>query len=76
MESGEILEGSTIGIDSNRISKIYRENVSVSWDSEELDGKNGYLIPGLWDMHVHYQSYDHHFSKLLLANGVTGIREM
>lgn len=76
MESGEILEGSTIGIDSNRISKIYRENVSVSWDSEELDGKNGYLIPGLWDMHAHYQSYDHHFSKLLLANGVTGIREM
>lgn len=76
MESGEILEGRTIGIDSNRISKIYSENVSVAWGSEELDGKNGYLIPGLWDMHVHYQSYDHHFSKLLLANGVTGIREM
>jgi tetratricopeptide (TPR) repeat protein len=76
VETGEILKNQTLGIDSNRISKIYSENVSASWGSEKLDGKNGYVIPGLWDMHAHYQSYDSYFSKLLLANGVTGIREM
>jgi hypothetical protein len=76
VETGEILKNRTVGIDSNRTSKIYEKEVSASWSSTEVEGNNGYLIPGLWDMHAHYQSYDNHFSKLLLANGVTGIREM
>src|SRR5439155_13765230 len=37
-----------------------------------------YLIPGLWDMHVHaaFPGLDAQFLSLLLANGVTGVREM
>jgi imidazolonepropionase-like amidohydrolase len=76
LESGDLLEGRSVGIDSNRISKIYKDGIRTSGDSEEFDAKNGYLIPGLWDMHAHYTSYNSQFSKLLLANGVTGIREM
>jgi cytosine/adenosine deaminase-related metal-dependent hydrolase len=39
-----------------------------------LDAQGGYLIPGLWDMHVHV----HNAAELALyiANGVTGIRIM
>jgi predicted amidohydrolase YtcJ len=40
----------------------------------EAEGK--YLIPGLWDMHVHsVGAGDWHF-PLFLAHGVTGVREM
>lgn len=42
--------------------------------------KNGYAVPGLWDMHVHSMSdpelaFSYYF-PLLLANGVTGVRDM
>jgi imidazolonepropionase-like amidohydrolase len=76
VETGEILPNRTVGIDSNRISKIYREEVRASWSSEKFDGQNGYLIPGLWDMHTHFFWNEKEASRLQLAHGVTGIREM
>lgn len=40
-----------------------------------IDGEEGYLTPGLADMHVHM--YENMFShKLFLLNGVTSVREM
>jgi imidazolonepropionase-like amidohydrolase len=39
-----------------------------------IDASHKYLIPGLWDMHVHWN--DERFLGLFLANGVTGIRVM
>ena len=41
-----------------------------------VDGTGKFLIPGLWDMHVHCCNADDHFFPLFLANGVTGIRDM
>jgi imidazolonepropionase-like amidohydrolase len=48
-----------------------------------VDARGKYLIPGLWDMHVHLAgvSADPSWSKqvllpLLLANGIVGIRDM
>jgi len=48
-----------------------------------VDGHGKFLIPGLWDMHVHIAgvSADPSWSKdvllpLLLANGITGVRDM
>jgi imidazolonepropionase-like amidohydrolase len=43
-------------------------------EAKRIDGKGKYLIPGLWDMHVHW--YDKPTLGLFTANGVTGIREM
>ena len=48
-------------------------------DSQIIDGEGKYLIPGLWDAHVHLTfipEIDHetHF-KLYLKNGVTSIRD-
>jgi hypothetical protein len=39
-----------------------------------VDAHGGYLIPGLWDMHVHVHDADE--LPLYVANGVTGIRIM
>ena len=48
-----------------------------------IDGSGKFLIPGLWDMHVHLAGVtaDPAWSKqvllpLLLANGITGVRDM
>jgi hypothetical protein len=40
-----------------------------------VDGKGKYLIPGLWDVHVHTWDYESTY-PLYIANGVTGVREM
>lgn len=39
-----------------------------------INGKGKFLIPGLWDMHVH--TVDSSYLKLFIINGVTGIRDM
>lgn len=39
-----------------------------------MDATVKFLIPGLWDMHVHW--YEKRFLPLFIANGVTGIRMM
>lgn len=43
-----------------------------------LDGRGKYLIPGLWNMHVHLGSYADGKRALndFLAQGVTGVRDM
>jgi imidazolonepropionase-like amidohydrolase len=40
-----------------------------------IDGRGKYLIPGLWDMHVHTDG-DDRVLRLLLAYGITGARDM
>ena len=47
-----------------------------------LDASGKFMIPGLWDMHVHFRGGpalipDNEASlSVLLANGITGVREM
>jgi imidazolonepropionase-like amidohydrolase len=43
-------------------------------DAMLLDAHGKFLIPGLWDMHVHI--HDPAFLTLLVVEGVTGVREM
>jgi imidazolonepropionase-like amidohydrolase len=40
-----------------------------------IDGRGKFLIPGLWDMHVHSDG-DSRALRLFLAAGVTGVRDM
>ena len=41
-----------------------------------IDARGKFLIPGLWDMHVHLMGYGERSFPLFLANGVTTIRDM
>lgn len=49
--------------------------VKLAPETRIIDGKGKYVIPGLWDMHVHNAS-DSLFCTLMVANGVTSVREM
>jgi len=46
----------------------------VPQDAQVIDAAGKFLIPGLWDMHVHWLHKD--YLPLFLANGVTGVRIM
>src|ERR1700694_5672882 len=41
-----------------------------------IDGRGKFLIPGLWDMHVHLSWTTSSALPLLVANGVTTVRDL
>ncbi len=76
VKTGKILKNKTLTIDNNRISAIYDNEIVSSDSTIVIDGKGKYLIPGLWDMHAHYKWSHVDLDPLLIANGITGVREM
>lgn len=77
--NGKATPHSTVIINGNKIVSVGTGNVSLPNGATVIEGEGKYLIPGLWDMHVHY--FNDPFTaetatQLLLANGVTGIRDM
>jgi len=50
--------------------------VATPKDSLVVDGTGKFLIPGLWDMHVHLTKVEETALPLFLAQGVTSVREM
>lgn len=67
----------TVVVDGNRISELGpTTNLRVPKDAQVVDATGKFLIPGLWDMHVHWFRYDKAFLQLFPINGVTGVRIM
>ncbi|MBM3310422.1 MAG: amidohydrolase family protein [Candidatus Aminicenantes bacterium] len=65
----------TVVIDGGRIAEIGEsEKIRPPQGARVVDAKDKFLIPGLWDMHVHW--YHEAFLPLFIANGVTGVRQM
>ncbi len=62
-------------IRNHRIIAMSRTSVLSPEDAEIVDATGKFLIPGLWDMHVHTGRKDI-FLPLYIANGVTGVRDM
>jgi hypothetical protein len=89
LETGSVRPDRTVLVSGNRITAAgARRDVRVPEGADVVDGAGGFLIPGLWDMHVHsianvaadstltaVAARDWHF-PLFLAHGVTGIRDM
>src|ERR1044072_8334737 len=63
----------TVVITGDRISAI-GDNIPVPAGAQVVDATGKFLIPGLWDMHVHWYLRD--TFTLFIANGVTGVRQM
>jgi imidazolonepropionase-like amidohydrolase len=45
-------------------------------NSQVIDATGKFLIPGLWDMHVHLTKTGENTLPLFIANGVTSVRDM
>lgn len=70
---GPTRRDTTVVITGDRISAI-GTNISLPADAQVVDATGRFLIPGLWDMHVHWYGRD--TFTLFIANGVTGVRQM
>ena len=67
----------TVVIKANRISEVGKAGkVEISNGVRIVDATGKYLIPGLWDMHVHLSYYGESALSMLVANGVTSVRDM
>lgn len=72
-----------VAIRSGRITSIAKSSSSsIPKGARVIDGSGRYLIPGLWDMHVHMVFGDwvpkdeNLILPLFVANGVIGVRDM
>jgi hypothetical protein len=64
----------SVVISEGRITGIGKE-IQPAPGARVIDATGKFLIPGLWDMHVHLDSQGNAL-RALAANGITGIREM
>ena len=78
VESDALVPGQSVYIEGSAIAGI-GPDIQTRADVDVLDGAGGYLIPGLWDSHVHIFSTPDESQTALplyLINGVTGVRDM
>src|SRR5438105_2058602 len=78
--AGQLLPDMTVEIRGRTITAMSKDSrVRVSRGATVIDGRGKYLIPGLWDMHVHLSfpaGAAQIFLPAMVANGVLGARDM
>lgn len=69
--------GQTIILRGDRIVAIGPASATpVPRGATRVDATGRYVIPGLWDLHVHLGMAGREALPMLLAHGVTGVRDM
>jgi imidazolonepropionase-like amidohydrolase len=83
VRTGEVRRDQVVVIERSRITAAGgRKDVRYPRNAPSVNAKGGYLIPGLWDMHVHlafgdwFPNAEQISLPLFIANGVTGVRDM
>jgi len=69
--------------DGKIVQIVNRHQLTYPRDARRIDGRGGFIIPGLFDMHLHFyhdfgldEKYLGEEVKLAVANGVTTVRIM
>jgi len=84
VRTGEVRHDQVVVIDKNRILDVgSRRDVRYPRNAPTIiNGRGAYVIPGLWDMHVHlvfgdwFPLAEQISLPLFVANGITGVRDM
>ncbi|MEO6538259.1 MAG: amidohydrolase family protein [Ferruginibacter sp.] len=80
VQSGKLLKHHEVIIRGNKIIAVKpNSKLKLTQDARVINTKGKYIIPGLWDMHVHVLEEDEGFTwqfPLFIANGIIGFREM
>jgi len=80
--TGALEPDTTVIIAGKRIQQVVPSKSAGAPKGTVVDAHGQYLIPGLWDMHTHVffgstaKDGDDLILPLLLANGITGVRDM
>src|SRR5215470_16245047 len=76
MTGGPPRDNMTVIIKGDQIKAIGVTNeIRIPRPSQVIDAQGLFLIPGLWDMHVHFTEVARTF-PMFIANGVTGVRNV
>jgi imidazolonepropionase-like amidohydrolase len=82
--NGRLQSGKTVVIEGKRIARIENANPATH-AAATLDGTGMFVIPGLWDMHIHayftndtarFHSTSEVMFPLFIVNGITGVRDL
>lgn len=78
VEQGTLLPNRDVTLADGHIVQVAPTSPAAPGNALIIDGAGRFLIPGLWDFHVHsaYPFLDALLMPLYIANGVTGVREM
>ncbi len=83
VRSGAVLADQTVILERNHIASVGpSKTAKYPRNAPSVNGHGYFLIPGLWDMHVHlvfgdwFPGAQDVTLPLLIANGVTGVRDM
>ena len=83
VRTGALLRAQTVLLENGRISAVGKSSeVKIPAKAQRVDGNGLFVIPGLWDMHVHlvfgdwFPQGQEISLPLFVANGVTGVRDM
>src|SRR5690349_7661456 len=75
--TGSVLSNQTLIIQDDRIAAMgVSSETIVPRNSKIVDGKGKFLIPGLWDAHVHLEIAGEESLPFFIGNGVTTVRDM
>ena len=76
LDAGTAKSGMVVEISKDRIARIAPAAGERPRNATIVDGTGKFLIPGLWDAHVHLTKLGAPSLALFLANGVTSVRDM
>jgi imidazolonepropionase-like amidohydrolase len=75
--NGSLLPNRTVVIEGEKIIKIgAASEIRNDKSTSIIDAQGKYLIPGLWDMHVHLELATKQSLPYFIAYGITGVRDM
>ena len=69
------LPNATVIVCRDTIDAVADAGVGLPADARVIDARRLFLIPGLWDMHVHLDQIDEAAGPALVAAGVTSVRD-
>ncbi len=73
-----VRENQRVRVSGERIESVAPVSSGSAATGEVIDGRGRFLIPGLWDMHVHFlydQALTDGMAALFLAHGITSVRD-
>ena len=79
--TGTVLPDQNVVISQGLIQRVESAKNAPQRATQRLDGTGKYLVPGLWDMHVHFRGGDtltaanKNLLPLYLAHGITTVRD-
>jgi imidazolonepropionase-like amidohydrolase len=74
IDANGVRAGQNVTISGDRIERV--GSTAAPAGARIVDGTGRFLIPGLWDMHVHFINTTELAAPLFLANGVTTVRDL